>query len=93
MTDSQIENLIWQLSELVKCGRIEPAESLCHAILQESPRELRAWKWLATLALNQRKLDDAESAFRKAISLELENGRNWSGLGAALVGKSNHTEA
>ena len=80
--------------ELLGRGELGEAEKRCRGVLAASKnRNVQAWIMLGTVLREQRKQDDAEAAFRRAISMAPRDVYAHHNLGALLSAQDRPEEA
>ena len=77
-----------------QAGRHELAIADARELVGRHPQASAAhWFNLAYLYEAERRLDEAEAAFRQALALDAKLDRAWYGLGLTLIGLGRHDEA
>jgi predicted O-linked N-acetylglucosamine transferase (SPINDLY family) len=91
MTDDS--NTIARIEQLVRLGMMDAAEQACNDLLQQAPREHKAWFWLSMLKLIRQQGAEAEAAIRQALAIFSGDAQYWNLLSLSLRLQSRFADA
>ena len=87
------QEILVQVDQLARMGRLEEAEGLCRQFLELAPHKPEGWSWLGFVLLFQGKLAEAEQPLRQAVKLEPGSAGDWDNLSVAVRRQGRATEA
>jgi tetratricopeptide (TPR) repeat protein len=91
--EATAENRLAEAKEWHKAGRVDEAEEVYRALLEQDPRNAEAQHMAAIVCLQKGRLEEAEQFFLQAISLDGRNANYQLNLGNALGAQGRVSEA